>query len=201
MKSKSKKQFQHGVRIGFSATIIPEVTMPRALSLVFSSSAEPVLQAVWSLSPLFGVHPPAPVKQLLLSSRHLFTGSPCPQLHCNLAPLPFCPSLSLSLSLLVQSLHRRVLVLLSLRATLPCCPMSILFGLITTHHHFGSSRAVAFSFCCMPGKFPGPPYSEGLLPCLFWVPRAHQSPPNMALTPGHSSLYVIVSPSPQKLFS
>ena len=134
-KSKSKKQFQHGVRIGFSATIIPEVTMPRALSLAFSSSAEPVLQAVWSLSPLFGVHLPAPVKQLLLSSRHLFTASPCPQLHCNLARLPFCPSLSLSLSLSVQSLHRRVLVLLSLRATLPCCPVAILFGLITTHHH------------------------------------------------------------------
>lgn len=67
--------------------------MPRALSLVLSSSAEPALQAIWSLSPLCLVF----TYSVLVNSYYcpqgsLFTASSCPQLrHVTWLPSPLAP--------------------------------------------------------------------------------------------------------------
>ena len=134
----------------------------RALSLVFSSSASKAsspghLASVTTMLGVLHLCPPPEMATGVLTAAF----SQCsPQLNWNLASLPRCPSSSLVLSLLVRSLRWSVPMLLPLPAVLLCSPFEILFGLITlprtTHHRFGSSGAVALSFCSMPGRFPGP---------------------------------------------
>lgn len=80
VKSKSKKLFQHRVRIGFCATIIPEVTMPRALSLKllqFSRASSPghlvsvTTLLAFTYLPLWNSY--------YCPQGSLFTASSCPQ--------------------------------------------------------------------------------------------------------------------------